>query len=255
MIEMNPHTTLDNVELAHDQALCRSFIYNWLAVALQFPTPDTASELLSEKSKTALPSLAGWIAGDTAPGLMKAVNGLVESFESQSLETLRTAYVRLFGHTARGLVCPYETEFGQSGEFQQPRQLGKVNGFYNAFGLTVSRTGRERADHVSCELEFMAFLSRKEAFALEQGANEMLQETQKAARLFLRDHLGRFGRAFAYLLCKEDCQGFWGRLGGVLFEFITIECRRLNIAAGPPLIPLRPVEEAEVPMACGESSP
>ena len=251
---MKPDTTLPEVEFAHDQALCRGFIYNWLAMALQFPTPETVAELLSEKSKAALPRLAGWAAGGEATGLAKAVEGLVQSFETQTVETLRTAHVRLFGHSARGLVCPYETEFGQSGEFQQPRQLGKVSGFYNAFGLTVRKDERERPDHVSCELEFIAFLSRKEAYALEQNDLDMLRETQKAMRLFLRDHLGRFGRAFAYLLCKEDGQGFWGRLGGVLYECITLECRRLGVVAGPPLIPLRPAEEAGVPMACVEGS-
>jgi TorA maturation chaperone TorD len=252
---MKPDTTLPDTEFVHDQALCRSFIYDWLSVALQFPTPETVAELLSERSKTALPSLARWASGGEATGLAKATEGLVSFFDTETLETFRTAHVRLFGHTARGLVCPYETEFGQGGEFQQPRQLGKVSGFYRAFGLTVRTDDRERPDHVSCELEFMAFLARKEAYAIEQADTHMLHETQKAMRLFLRDHLGRFGRGFAYLLCKEDCQGFWGRLGGVLFEFITQECSRLGVAAGPPLIPLRPAEEADVPMGCGESPP
>ncbi len=245
---------IQDIESTYDQTLCRSFIYNWLALALQFPAEETSAELLSEKSGKALPRLAAWIAGDADATLVKAAEGLVELFPSQNMETLRSAHAHLFGHTARGLVCPYETEFGQTGEFQQPRQMGKVSGFYHAFGLTVRRDERERPDHVSCELEFAAFLSRKEAYALEHGDTEMLQETRKALRLFLRDHLGRFGRAFAYLLCKEDGQGFWGRFGGFLYEFITLECRRLDVAAGPALIPLRPVEDADVPMACESGS-
>ena len=141
---MKPHTTLPDLEFAHDQALGRSFIYDWLAMALQFPTPDTVTELLSEKSRTALPRLASWAADGEAAGLVKTVEGLVESFETQTLETLRSNHVHLFGHTVQGLVCPYETEFGQGGEFQQPRQLGKVSGFYKALGLTVRQDERER---------------------------------------------------------------------------------------------------------------
>ncbi len=243
-----------DVESAYDLTLCRSFIYNWLALSLQFPTEATAAELLSEQAKAAFPQVAAWVGGSPTATLTKAAEGLVQLFETQTLETLRSAHAHLFGHTARGVVCPYETEFGHPGEFQQPRQLGKVSGFYNAFGLTVRRDERERADHVSCELEFLAFLSNKEAFALEHNDADMLRETRKAMRLFLLDHLGRFGRAFAYLLCKEDGQGFWGRIGGVLYEFLTLECRRLDVAAGPALIPLRPAEEAGVPMACGDNS-
>ena len=245
--------TSHDEDSARDQALGRSYIYNWLAVAMQFPTSQSAAELFSQEAEIALPRLAIWISGETA-GLANAMQGLVPLLGAQTLDGLRTAHVRLFGHTARGSVCPYETEFGQGGEFQQPRQLGKVSGFYGAFGLTVRTDERERPDHVSCELEFMAFLARKEAYALESGDAEMLGETRKAIRLFLRDHLGRFGRAFAYLLCKEDCQEFFGRIGGVLFEFITLECKRVGVAAGPPLMPLRPIEEADIPMACGESA-
>ncbi len=234
-----------------DDILSRSFIYGALAAALEPPTAETVGALLSEKTKTALPRLASWATEGGASDFPMAVAGWVQTFETLTLEKLRAAHTRLFGHTARGTVCPYETEFGQEGEFQQPRQLGKTNGFYNAFGLTVRRDERERPDHVSCELEFMAFLSRKEAYALEHDDQEMLSQTRKAFRLFLRDHLGRFGRAFAFQLCKEDPREFFGRLGGVLYEFLTMECRRLDLEAGPPLLPLRPAEEDGVPMVCG----
>lgn len=234
-----------------EQILSRSFIYDTLAMALQAPSMETASELLSEKTRAALPRLATWATDGEASGFAAAIAGWVQTFETMTPEKLRAAHAHIFGHTARGIVCPYETEFGQEGEFQQPRQLGKISGFYNAFGLTVRREERERPDHVSCELEFMAFLSRKEAYALEHEDQEMLNETRKAFRLFLRDHLGRFGRAFACLLSKEDPQGFFGRVGGILYEFITLECRRLQLDPGAPLLPLRPAEEDGVPMACG----
>ena len=77
-------------------------------------------------------------------------------------------------------------------------------GFYHAFGLTTRDVERERADHVSCELEFLDFLSRKEALAVESNDALLGSETQKALRLFLRDHLSRFGFAFARLLREND---------------------------------------------------
>ena len=117
--------------------------------------------------------------------------------EERSLPSLIAAYQRLFGHTARGAVSPYETEYGNESLFQQPQEMGDLAGFYRAFGLRLNVAERERLDHISCECEFMLFLALKEAYALEHADTAMGEETSKAVRLFLRDHLGRFGPTFA----------------------------------------------------------
>ena len=248
---MKTENEKEDREQIQEQIVCRGFIYNLLAAALQSPGEETLNELLQEKTRASLSVLAAGLteAGNTAAG--GAVAAWAAEFNKLTPDGMRTGHARLFGHTARGIVCPYETEYGHEGAFQQPRQLGKIAGFYSAFGLTLRKDERERADHISCELEFMAFLSRKEAYALEHHDGEMLEATQKAVRLFLRDHLGRFGRAFGRLLRKEDAAGFFGKLGDVLYEFITIECLRLHFDPGPALLPLRSAEEAAVPMACG----
>ena len=170
----------------------------------------------------------------------------------------QTAHARLFGHS-RGLVCPFETEYGPDGAFRQPQELADIAGYYLAFGLRPSEGADERVDHAACECEFMEFLARKEAFALSawQAASdgpesaEWLDTIQGAARRFLREHLGRFGRAFASLLMKEDPEGFHGALGAVLFRFLGKECQRFGLPAGPPTLELRPPLTDDTPMACG----
>jgi len=105
----------------------------------------------------------------------------------------------------------------------------------------------------------MDFLARKQAFALgsletsedREGAKGRLATVQGAARGFLRDHLGRFGRAFASRLVHEDADGFHGALGAVLFRFLTQECQRLGLPPGPPSLELRPPVPDDTPMACG----
>ncbi|MBI4455293.1 MAG: molecular chaperone TorD family protein [Acidobacteria bacterium] len=249
-----------------DQALCRSVFYGTLSLALHTPTLQIFNEVRSKRVRRALQQAAQLLsscdlpegreiaAPDSDPiDLSARVTDWIKSFRSVSLDRLLSAHGRLFGHTARGVVCPYEAEYGHEGLFQQPRQLAKIEGFYQAFGLTTRKTEHERSDHVSCELEFLDFLSRKEAFALAAGDAAMLEETRKAIRLFLKDHVGRFGMAFARLLQKQD-EGFFGKLGELLYGFVTFECRRLGIEAGPPLLQLRPAEEDGVPMACGAQS-
>jgi TorA maturation chaperone TorD len=170
----------------------------------------------------------------------------------------RAAHARIFGHS-RGLVCPFETEYGADGVFRQPHELADIAGYYLAFGLRPSEGTDERVDHAACECEFMDFLARKEAFVLgswcagseEPESLERLGTIAGAARGFLREHLGRFGRAFASLLMKEDPDGFHGALGAVLFRFLGQECQRFGLPAGPATLELRPPVADDTPMACG----
>jgi TorA maturation chaperone TorD len=127
-------------------------------------------------------------------------------------------------------------------------------GFYNAFGLTLKPGQRERADHISCECEFLMFLALKESYALEHQNQEMLAETQKAEQLFLRDHLGRFLPTFASKLRGHEDPGFYGLLGELCLRFITAECARLRVPPGAANLGLRPADDDRVPMACGSGA-
>lgn len=257
------------IERLRDLALCRGTVYGTLSLALLYPTVETLTELQSRKTRVATlqaallldagasgrePESADPADPDAPARLATRVDDWVRTFAPLTLDRLQTAHGHLFAHTARGLVCPYETEYGQDGHFQQPRQLARIAGFYQAFGLTVRRAGRERADHVSCELEFLKFLACKEAHACESQNDAMLAETRKATRLFLREHLGRFGRTFAHTLTRYAADGFFGRLGEALFDFVTFECRRLAVQPGPSRLRLRSAEDDGVPMACGGAS-
>jgi TorA maturation chaperone TorD len=150
-------------------------------------------------------------------------------------------------------VPPYETEYGAEALFQQPYEISDLMGFYCAFGLRFNAEERERPDHVSCECEFLSFLALKEAYALSHEENSMLEQTRKANRLFLRDHLGRFAPAFAQRLTREDQEGFYGALGNLCTRFIAGECARLGVPVGSQNLDLRPASDDRVPMACGET--
>ncbi|MBI4464881.1 MAG: molecular chaperone TorD family protein [Acidobacteria bacterium] len=257
-------------EELRDEALCRSVLYGVLSLGLYPPTGQTFQELRSETARLALREAAQVLTqsarsvgsagsvpsgeAENAADLPHRVEDWIQVIVSLPLDVWLTSHGRLFGHTARGQICPYETEYGNEGLFQQPRQLAKITGFYEAFGLTTRSEERERPDHISCELEFLDFLCRKEAWALESGEEAVLEETRKAMRLFLCDHVGRFGRAFAHMLAQQDSQGFFARLGDLLSDFLTLECRRVGVLPGPLLLPLRSAEEDKVPMACGGES-
>lgn len=234
-----------------DVALSRAVLYSALALGFRPPQEDTITRLCSKEGSAALAEAAALLDPDQESALASACLLLTAH---SSLLTVTASHRRLFGHTARSGVPPYETEYGTEALFQQPQELGDLHGFYNAFGLELNRAEHERADHVSCECEFLAFLALKECYALEHGDAAMLEETRKAERLFLREHLGRFLPAFANKLAREDGGGFYHGLGELARRLIACDCARWSVPLGPGSLSLRPATDDRVPMACGSDS-
>src|SRR5918994_60084 len=149
-----------------DFAYCRATIYSALALAFHPPTDETVARIIEPENSAALSAAAALIDLDGKLNLVRAIDVLAAAGRAEA-STLASSYRALFGHTARGIVAPYETEYGNEALFQQPQELGDLMGFYRAFGLAVRLDRHERADHISCECEFMSFLAMKEAYALE----------------------------------------------------------------------------------------
>lgn len=232
-----------------DLSLCRAVLYSALAVGFRPPTKEMLDRLVSENKSAALSAAAATIDS----GNEGRLGSLLLRLRPQvgSLSDLSSSFFRLFGHTARGTISPYETEYGSEAMFQQPHDLGDLNGFYLAFGLTLKLDEHERPDHISCECEFLSFLALKESYALEKGNLSMSEEARKATRLFLRDHLARFTPAFAKKLRSEDPGGFYDTLGELCVQFVNGECARFDVPAGVETLGLRPAVDDRMPMACG----
>ena len=261
-----PATTIGETNDAIALALARATLYSALALGFRSPTEETIARLGSNDAAATLARAAVLLDPTREFGLAAASSLLTPH---SSLLTLAEAHRALFGHTARGAVPPYETEYGVEGLFQQPQEMGDLMGFYNAFGLAVNVQKHERPDHVSCECEFLSFLALKEAYALEHEDTAMLEETRKAERLFLHDHLARFLPAFANKLVRAtnphpyplppgegegDFHGFYRALAELGLKFIAAECARFGMPAGPENLTLRPADDDRVPMACGSGT-
>ncbi|MBI4537365.1 MAG: molecular chaperone TorD family protein [candidate division NC10 bacterium] len=240
-----------------DLALCRSILYEALALGFRPPTDETVSRLASEAGVSALADAASVL--DEAQGtelarlIRRTLAPRVSPARLHSLAGLQTSFRRLFGHTARAGVPPYETEYGGDSLFQPPQEMSDLAGFYRAFGLVLQPSEHERIDHISCECEFLLFLARKEAYAFVRDEAASLEETHRADRFFLRHHLGQWGPAFGRRLAREDRGGFYAALGGLLEAFVTSECVRVGAPQGPEFLRLRSTSPGEAPMACGRA--
>ncbi len=223
-----------------DSSLARAVVARYLKLALRAPDPSSYRDLFSPEAFEAL-GRAAVVLGAPAP----------EAETRPPLSELVGCYVRLFGHSLRGRVCPYEIEYGKREPLLQAHELSDVSGFYRAFGLEPSSKVAERWDHVAVELEFVELLSMKEAYALETDQEEMFELTRQALKRFVREHLGFFGIALGAALRDEDPDGFYGRVGSLLSSFLTAVSEELGVPAGPRTLPLSSVEDDGAPMACG----
>jgi len=77
--------------------------------------------------------------------------------------------------------------------------MADIAGYYRAFGLRPGELQRRRVDHLSMELEFMAWLIFKEeaAYGQRHSAPGEAATCVSAQRSFFRDHLSWWLPAFA----------------------------------------------------------
>ncbi|HSF04662.1 MAG TPA: molecular chaperone TorD family protein [Methylomirabilota bacterium] len=234
-----------------DLALARSAMWEALALGFRSPTAETVARLASREGARALADVAAGLDpvadGDRLAPLARAL--AVEP--PATVAGLGLVYDQLFGHTARGAAPPYETEYGEDSLWAPQREMSDLGGFFRAFALRLDARARERPDHIACECEFLLVLARKEARALALGDQAMGEATARAARLFLRDHLGRWAPAFGSRLVRLDSGGFYGALGRLLATFVGAECARAGVVAGPGFLRLRSAEPDDTPAACG----
>jgi DMSO reductase family type II enzyme chaperone len=223
-------------EIATTVALRRSAVYRLLALALAYPTPPRLESLAG----------AAWEAAATAPAELRvALRRLADAAAGADDTSLAGEHIALFQRQVR--CPPYEGAYGPPQMAGKAALLADVAGFYRAFGLEPAESQPEVEDHVCAELEFMSALALKEAWAVTESHAEGLAITRNAAHTFLRDHLGRWGPAFADRLAAAAAPAFYPAAAVALKTWLEAECARLNVAPEP----LENVTEAEAaPFAC-----
>src|SRR6266508_2509592 len=230
-----------------DDALARAVVYRTLSIGFQEPTQGRLRQVGARDGFRVVTAALRRLNRKVGRPQLEPAAHRLEALPVPGDEALAATYWRLFGHTTRGLICACETEYGPDNGFHQPQQLADISGYYLAFGLRSVAGSDARADHIACECEFMDVLNRKEALLVSHLArgpqlDETLEATRQATRTFLRDHLGRFGRAFGTRVASEDGPGYFGTLGLVLIAFVDSECARVGVPAGPLDLAVRPDE-------------
>jgi TorA maturation chaperone TorD len=105
--------------------------------------------------------------------------------------------------------------------------LADVGGFYSAFGFQVAG---DLSDHLGAELEFMAVLCLKEAYAREQGWAGQAETCAHARRRFLAEHIGRWLPVFVMRVKDNARLPFFAALAELTEAVVSHDCAALGAA-------------------------
>jgi DMSO reductase family type II enzyme chaperone len=210
-----------------ERALARSQLYRVLALAFRHPDAGNAAALAGLP-----PTLVGACGAWMPEPVREALSDLGAALQGVTPESLEEQYIGTFGHVTVP-DCPlYETACGMGDAFLQPQTLADLAGFYRAFGLEMAGDARERADHLTVELEFMHYLAYREAHALEHHGEERTGIIRDAERRFLEAHLGRWAPVLARAVSAR-AEGALGAAARLLERLLAHEVERWGISPAP----------------------
>lgn len=209
----------------------RLTLYSLLAAGLMFPTETRMGTMRS----TLLPAVSQLELG---ADLDPAVESLAGSLPG-SVDAMRVFYMELFPPIASQDAPGYETGYRGEGVFQQSAILADIAGFYRAHGLRAGGSERERLDHISVEMEFMAVVAKKEVLALQAGNEENVAICRETAAGFLGEHLGCWARSFGLRASAVSSSGWYTALGELLTVWVETDLAILGV---------EPVEVADHPL-------
>ena len=144
-------------------------------------------------------------------------------------DELAVEFTRLFDVGASGPPCPL---YGGLYFGARMKVMEEAVRFYNHFGLSLDESERELPDHLQTELEFLHYLSYREAEMLIEGQDA--GPYRRAQRDFVARHPGRWVRLLCARLEQQQPQPYFLALARLLSRFLEHEQCSLLALAGPP---------------------
>jgi nitrate reductase assembly molybdenum cofactor insertion protein NarJ len=208
---------------AHAEDLERRAVRAELLAILFGPASEGALALARELSAVAA----------EAPGAQLELLQLAALLAQLDVPTWDSHRVQLFS-VGTSVDCPaFETAYFAAEAHRQSHRMADLAGLYRAFGV-VPAPSSGRPDDLPVELEFLAFMLRKEAFAVIHGGAPRVAQVQKGLRILLRDHLGRWVPLLAGRLQQRAAGTFFGPAARLLQQVVDDEAARLGIDAIEP---------------------
>ena len=201
------------------RAIARSSVYGLFQDALTYPDDELRESLASGelvelmRKGLALAEVDFTPVEERWPALR----------EVGSAEDLAVEYTRLFDTGASGPPCPLYAGLHGGDRLKKMEEAVR---FYNHFGLTTSEQQRELPDHLQTQLEFMHYLTYREAEALHAGSDA--GPYRRAQRDFVGRQLNSWIPKLRERLEEQKANDFFLSLFKLLGDFLAWEARRLK---------------------------
>jgi putative dimethyl sulfoxide reductase chaperone len=208
-------TVMSGVDGEVVEAAGRAVMYSLLSAGSAVPSRDRWSLLTSKLIPAALVI--------DLPDPLAELSADLASVLPADVDAFRDAHMTLFPPITSSDAPGYETAYRGDGIFQQTALLADIAGFYRAHGLRAGGTERERLDHITVELEFMAVLMRKIVASLQAGEFANAEICSEMAILFLRDHLGCWAPAYGRRVTTVSTSDWYRSLGALLTAWVELE--------------------------------
>ncbi len=204
----------------------RSTIYHALALGWRYPGHEAFAvyrsgqymqELLQFAAK--LPHLADLVAQEAATS-----RAMREELAGMSFEVFENDYAETFGGSSPTPPCPpYEGLYNK--RMDRASVLVEISQFYRHCGLRMNGNSDEGElpDYLGAELEFLAFLTFREAMAAEYGLDDFLYGYRWAQNDFLQNHVLGWLPAFAERLAQQMSLPFFPHLMRFTLGFIRAD--------------------------------
>jgi DMSO reductase family type II enzyme chaperone len=199
----------------------RGLLYRQLAAGFAYPT---AARWKAWQDGSAIEAMAKAVNALGEPELQAAIEQLEQSLPEPSGLSLEEEYTFLFQRQTA--ASPYEGSYLVQSFFVQPQMLADVGAFYSAFGFQVAG---DLSDHLGAELEFMAVLCLKEAYAREQGWAEQAETCAQARRRFLAEHIGRWLPVFVMRVKDNARLPFFAALAELTEALVSHDCEAMDV--------------------------
>jgi DMSO reductase family type II enzyme chaperone len=221
-----PRHRTEDTSIEWEAAVGRAAIYGFTARSLLYPTDETQRAIRVEL----VPLLDGL--SSTSAELEELLAGALDAHDVD-IEELRRAHGRIFTHIENEDCPAHESAYSPGDVFRRADVMADVAAFYKAHGVQAGGKRRERIDHVTTELEFLSFLARKEAYAIEHLGPDEVEECRRSQEHFLRDHVGCWVPGFSARLQVVADHPFFVAIGSLLGMWIETDLDWLGIE--PPV--------------------
>jgi len=180
----------------------RSRLYQLLTIAFGFPDEEFYSAVRDGSFLRVVTDLSVGLPYELTD---VATLGLATGGESQT--EFESEYIRLFDVGAAGPPCPL---YGGVYAGDRMKTMEDATRFYHFFQLRLSPELRELPDHITTELEFLHYLTFREAEARQNDSDA--SPLLRAQRDFLERHLCRWLPRLEGRLAKQQTLPFFPAL-------------------------------------------